>query len=193
MQPLHLGCGAAYMIICRSIPLNLPVNAIFARRDIIPIGLAMFVVIVDQVTKMLIMKNFALYEQQNIIPGFFNLVYVTNTGAAFGFLAGGKSWLRQVFFVGVTLVALGVIVFAYGHLKRQGRLFVYALGLIAGGAIGNLIDRLRFGSVVDFLDFYLGSYHWPAFNAADSAITIGVGLFLLGTLLQHAKEKRENS
>jgi len=173
--------------------LNLPVNAIFARRDIIPIGLAMFVVIVDQVTKMLIMKNFALYEQQNIIPGFFNLVYVTNTGAAFGFLAGGKSWLRQLFFVSVAIVALGVIVFAYGHLKKQSRLFVYALGLIAGGAIGNLIDRLRFGSVVDFLDFYLGSYHWPAFNAADSAITIGVGLFLLGTLLQHAKERREKS
>ena len=193
MQPLHLGCGAAYIIIFWSIPLNLPVNAIFARRDIIPIGLAVFVVIVDQVTKLWIMKNFALYEQQSIIPDFFNLVYVTNTGAAFGFLAGGKSWLRQVFFVGVTLVALGVIVFAYGHLKRQGRLFVYALGLIAGGAIGNLIDWLRFGSVDDFLDFYLGSYHWPAFNVADSAITIGVGLFLLGTLLQQAKEKRESS
>ena len=171
--------------------MNLPGNASFEQRDIVPVCLAVLVVIVDQLTKLWIMKNFALYEQQNIIPGFFNLVYVTNTGAAFGFLAGGKSWLRQVFFIGVAIVALGVIVFAYGHLKKQGRLFVYALGLIAGGAIGNLIDRLRFGSVVDFLDFYLGSYHWPAFNAADSAITIGVGLFLLGTLLQHREEKRE--
>jgi signal peptidase II len=171
----------------------MPENSSFEQRDLVPVVLAVLVVIVDQLTKLWIMNNFALYEQQKIIPGFFNLVYVTNTGAAFGFLAGGKSWLRQVFFIGVAIVAMGVIVFAYGYLKKQGRLYVYALGLIAGGAIGNLIDRLRFGSVVDFLDFYLGSYHWPAFNAADSAITIGVGLFLLGTLQQHRKEKRETS
>ena len=165
-------------------------NTKFELRDFIPVGIAALVVIIDQLTKLWIMTNFGLHEQQNVISGFFNLVYVTNTGAAFGFLAGSKSWLRQVFFVGVAVVALGVIVYAYGHLKRQGRIFVYALGLIGGGAIGNLIDRLRFGSVVDFLDFYFGSYHWPAFNAADSAITVGVGLFMLGTLLQHMEEKR---
>jgi len=167
------------------------VNAKFELRDLIPVGIAALVIIIDQLTKLWIMTNFALYEQQNVIPGLFDLVYVTNTGAAFGFLAGSKNLLRQVFFVGVALVALVVIVYAYGHLKRQGKIFVYALGLIGGGAIGNLIDRLRFGSVVDFLDFYLGSYHWPAFNAADSAITVGVGLFLLGTLLQHIKETEE--
>jgi signal peptidase II len=166
------------------------VNTKFELRDFIPVGIAALVVIIDQLTKLWIMTNLGLHEQQNVISGFFNLVYVTNTGAAFGFLAGSKSWLRQVFFVGVAVVALGVIVYAYGHLKRQGRIFVYALGLIGGGAIGNLIDRLRFGSVVDFLDFYFGSYHWPAFNAADSAITVGVGLFMLGTLLQHMEEKR---
>lgn len=165
-------------------------NAKFEMRDLLPVGIAASVVIVDQLTKLWIMTNFALHEQQNIIPGFFDLVYVTNTGAAFGFLAGDKNLLRQTFFVGVALVALVVIVYAYGHLKKQGRIFVYSLGLIGGGAIGNLIDRLRFGSVVDFLDFYLGRYHWPAFNAADSAITIGVGLFMLGTLLQHLAEKR---
>ena len=162
-------------------------------RDFIPVGIAAAVVLVDQLTKLWIMATFALHEQLNIIPGFFNLIHVTNTGAAFGFLAGSKSMLRQVFFVGVALMALVIMVFVYGHLKKQGKLFVYALGLIAGGAVGNLIDRLRFGSVIDFLDFYIGSYHWPAFNAADSAITIGVGLFLLGTLLQHAEEKRENT
>ena len=165
-------------------------NTKLELRDFIPVGIAALVVIIDQLTKLWIMTNLGLHEQQNVISGFFNLVYVTNTGAAFGFLAGSKSWLRQVFFVGVAVVALGVIVYAYGHLKRQGRIFVYALGLIGGGAIGNLIDRLRFGSVVDFLDFYFGSYHWPAFNAADSAITVGVGLFMLGTLLQHMEEKR---
>ncbi len=163
-------------------------NTKFELRDFIPVGIAASVVIIDQLTKLWIMINFGLHEQQNVVPGFFNLVYVTNTGAAFGFLAGSKSWLRQIFFVGVGAVALVVIVYAYGHLKKQGRMFVYALGLIGGGAIGNLIDRLRFGSVVDFLDFYLGGYHWPAFNVADSAITVGVGLFMLGTLLQHIKE-----
>jgi len=166
------------------------VNAKFEFRDIIPLGIAALVVIIDQLTKLWIMANFGLHEQQNVIPGFFDLVYVTNTGAAFGFLAGSKSWLRQVFFVGVVIVALVVIVYAYGHLKKQSKIFVYSLGLIGGGAVGNLIDRLRFGSVVDFLDFYLGSYHWPAFNAADSAITVGVGLFLLGTVLQHFEERK---
>ncbi len=166
-------------------------NTKFESRDLIPVGIAALVVIIDQLTKLWIMTNVGIYEQQNIISGFFNLVYVTNTGAAFGFLAGSKSWLRQVFFVGVAVLALGIIVYAYGHLKKQGKIFVYALGLIGGGAIGNLIDRLRFGSVVDFLDFYLGSYHWPAFNAADSAITVGVGLFMLGTLLQHLEEEKK--
>ena len=166
------------------------VNGKFEFRDLVPVGIAVLVVIIDQLTKLWIMANFALHEQQNVIPGLFDLVYVTNTGAAFGFLAGSKSWLRQFFFIGVVIVALVVIVYAYGHLKKQSKIFAYSLGLIGGGAVGNLIDRLRFGSVVDFLDFYLGSYHFPAFNAADSAITVGVGLFLLGTLLQHMEEKR---
>jgi signal peptidase II len=169
------------------------VNVKYELRDLIPAGVAVVVVIVDQLTKLWIMTSFALHEQLTIIPGFFNLVYVTNTGAAFGFLAGSKNLLRQAFFVAVAILALVVIVFAYTHLKRQGKIFVYALGLIAGGAVGNLIDRLRFGSVVDFLDFYIGSYHWPAFNAADSAITTGVGLFLLGTFLQHLEQTRSSS
>jgi signal peptidase II len=173
--------------------LDLPVNAKYNLNDLIPVGIAAAVVIVDHLSKLWIMTNFSLHEQQDIIPGFFNLVYVTNTGAAFGFLAGSKTMLRQAFFVAVAIFALIIIVFAYGQLKRQGKIFVYALGFIAGGAIGNLIDRLRSGSVVDFLDFYLGSHHWAAFNAADSAITIGVGLFLLGTLLQHLNKRKESS
>lgn len=164
-------------------------NAKYEIHDLIPVGVAVSVVVVDQLTKMWVMATFALHEQLSVIPGFFNLVYVTNTGAAFGFLAGDKTLLRQVFFVTVAIAALIVIAFAYNHLKKQSRIFIYALGLIAGGALGNLIDRLRFGSVIDFLDFYLGTYHWPAFNAADSAITVGVGLFLLGTFLQQIKER----
>jgi signal peptidase II len=161
----------------------------FELRDLAPVVTAALVVLIDQLTKLLIMKNFSLYEQKSVIPGLFNLVYVSNTGAAFGFLAGDRSWLRQVFFVGVAIVALAIIIYTYGHLKKQGKIFIYSLGLIGGGAIGNLIDRLRFGSVVDFLDFYLGTHHWPAFNAADSAISVGVGLFLLGTLMQYRRER----
>ena len=158
------------------------------RTDSIPIILAVLVIVADQLTKQWILNSFKLHEQKAVIPGLFNLVHVTNTGAAFGFLAGDKNTLRLVFFVGIAITALAVMAVAYRHLKKQGSIFVYAIGLIAGGAIGNLIDRLRFGAVIDFLDFYVGTHHWPAFNVADSAISTGVGLFLLGTILQHFKE-----
>jgi len=141
-------------------------NNKFERADSIPIILAILVVIAD---------------------------HVTNTGAAFGFLAGDKNSLRLIFFVGIGITALVIMAMAYQHLKRQGRIFVYAIGLIGGGAIGNLIDRLRFGAVTDFLDFYMGTHHWPAFNVADSAISTGVGLFLLGTILQHFTQKRDGN
>jgi len=146
------------------------------------VGLMGLVVAADQATKAWIMATFRLYEQLEVIPGFFNLTYVTNTGAAFGLLAGENNLGRRLFFIGVALLALLVIVFAYRHLRQQGTIFVVAAALIGGGALGNLIDRLRFGAVVDFLDFYLGSHHWPAFNVADSAITVGVGLFLLASI-----------
>lgn len=165
-------------------------NNKFERTDSIPIILAVLVIVADQLTKQWILNSFKLHEQQAVIPGLFNLVHVNNTGAAFGFLAGDKNMLRLVFFVGIAITALVVMTVAYRHLKKQGRIFVYAIGLIAGGAIGNLIDRLRFGAVIDFLDFYVGTHHWPAFNVADSAISTGVGLFLLGTILQHFKENR---
>lgn len=141
------------------------------------------VVAADQFTKWLVMATFRLYEIKIVIPGFFNLTYITNTGAAFGLLAGEQTLLRQAFFISVAMVALLIMFFSYRHFRSQGQLFVHAIGMIAGGAIGNLIDRLRFGKVVDFLDFYIKGYHWPAFNVADSAITIGVGLFILGSLL----------
>ena len=141
------------------------------------------VVVVDQLTKIMVLANFNLYESKVVIPGFFDLTYITNTGAAFGILAGEQTMLRQAFFVGVAFVALLVMFFSYRHFKEQGSLFVHGIGMIAGGAIGNLIDRLRYGSVVDFLDFYIKGYHWPAFNVADSAICVGVGLFILGSML----------
>ena len=109
LQPLHLSRVAACVRKFENIPLVLAVRTTFDRNDIMPLCMAFLVVIVDQLTKLWVMSTFALYEQLKIIPGIFNLVYVRNTGAAFGFLAGEKSWLRQAFFIGVAIIALIVI------------------------------------------------------------------------------------
>jgi signal peptidase II len=155
------------------------------------LSLAAGVVILDQLSKWWISANFYLYESREVVPGFFNLTLVTNPGAAFGLLAGWDTWWRQAFFITVSLAALVALFFAYRHFRHEGRLPVYGLALIAGGAVGNLIDRIRFGEVIDFLDFYIGSYHWPAFNVADAGITIGVGLLLLSSFCcQSEAEKR---
>ncbi len=160
----------------------------FKSSAAIPLVWILAVVAVDQLTKWWIMATFRLHQTKVVIPGFFSLTYITNTGAAFGLLAGEQTLLRQAFFVMVAMAALIIMLLSYRHFGSQGRLFVHAIGMIAGGALGNLIDRLRFGSVVDFLDFYVQRYHWPAFNVADAAITVGAGLFILGSLLSPAKE-----
>ena len=149
--------------------------------------IALVIILLDQASKLWIMDVFALYQSKEIIPGFFNLIYITNTGAAFGILAGAPNSWRQLFFVSVALIALGAIVLLYRRLADEHPLNWIGLGLIAGGAVGNLIDRIRLGSVVDFLDFYYQSWHWPAFNIADSAITVGTGLFLLASFLEGKK------
>ena len=158
---------------------------------LIPLAWLLAVVLLDQATKGLVMERFAMFELLPVIPGLFNLTYLTNTGAAFGMLAGAPTVWRQVFFVGVAALALGVMVFSYRQFRSQGKIFAHAIGLIAGGAVGNLIDRLRFGAVVDFLDFYVGTHHWPAFNVADSAITVGVGLFILGSILHPQQDSKK--
>jgi len=153
------------------------------------VSVLLAVIIGDQLTKWWVMASFALHESREIIPGFFNLTYITNTGAAFGLLAGEITIWRQIFFIGVALVALVALYFAYRHFKDAGQLYVIGIGMIGGGALGNVIDRLRFGAVVDFLDFYMKGYHWPAFNVADSAITIGVGFFLLAGFLSDKQQQ----
>lgn len=140
------------------------------------------VVALDQATKWWIMESFRLHELREVIPGFFNLVYLHNSGAAFSLLASAEGTWKEWFFIAVAVGALAFILVLFKQYCLKNRAYTVALGLIAGGAVGNLIDRLRFGSVVDFLDFYLASYHWPAFNVADSAICIGVGLFLYRNL-----------
>ena len=141
--------------------------------------LSALVIVLDQITKLLVIDKLALYDS---IPltGFFNLVRAHNTGAAFSLLADQPGWQR-LFFLTVALIASGVIF----HLlrKTQGRpLFCFALALILGGALGNVIDRMAYGYVVDFLDFYLGAWHWPAFNVADSGITVGAVLLIFDGL-----------
>ncbi|MEN8190414.1 MAG: signal peptidase II [Thermodesulfobacteriota bacterium] len=153
--------------------------------------LAIGVVGLDQLTKKWVVDSFALYESREIFPGFFNLTYLTNKGAAFGFLAGVDSAWRHWFFIVVATVALVVLTYAWFRLRHIHRLYPVALALIGGGAVGNLIDRVRLGSVVDFLDVYVGTYHWPAFNVADSAITIGVGVFILANLLEEKDRKAQ--
>lgn len=133
-----------------------------------------------------------LHEAYPVIPGLFNLVYVLNPGAAFGFLADASAAFRYVFFTGITVVAAGLIVYYLVKTNPRNLILAASLTLIFGGAIGNLIDRIRFGSVVDFLDFYLGAAHWPAFNVADSAITVGAALMIWEMIL-HRKEKKTKS
>ncbi|MBZ0094633.1 MAG: signal peptidase II [Sulfuricella sp.] len=139
------------------------------------LALSAAVIVLDQLTKQWVSQSLAFGEVMPVAP-FFNLVLAHNAGAAFSFLAGAGGWQRG-FFIGIAVVAAAVIV----HLLRKHRgekLFSLALALILGGALGNLIDRILLGHVVDFLDFYVQNYHWPAFNVADMAITGGAGLLI---------------
>jgi signal peptidase II len=130
----------------------------------------------DQATKALVLERLPLHASLTVIPGLFDLTHVQNPGGAFGFLAHLGPRLRGVLFTAIAALAAGAIVVIYRQTPPGHRRMRSGLALVFGGAVGNLVDRLRFGAVVDFLDLYLGSVHWPAFNVADSAITAGVGL-----------------
>jgi signal peptidase II len=139
------------------------------------LALAALVLVLDQISKTWVLANFRLMDRQ-IVTSFFNLVLVFNAGASFSFLADAGGWQKWFFVV----LALGISLWLLSLLKKHAheRLMPAALSLILGGAIGNVVDRLRFDAVVDFLDFHLAGYHWPAFNVADSAIFVGVALML---------------
>ena len=141
--------------------------------------IAALVVVLDQITKYLVLESMPLYHSIPVIPGFFNLTHIHNPGGAFGFMATGSSGVRNLLFIGVSTLAMGMIVYFYRSTPKTHRFLASALAMIFGGAVGNLIDRLRFGEVVDFLDVFVGAYHWPAFNVADSAITIGITIFII--------------
>jgi len=137
------------------------------------------VLILDQITKALVHNLMPLYHSIEIVPNFVHLTYIRNTGAAFGFLAGSRSTLRMAFFLLVSIVAIACVIYLLKNLRPSRNTLTVSLSLILGGAIGNLIDRLRMGEVIDFIDLHWHRLHWPAFNVADSAISIGVILLFI--------------
>jgi signal peptidase II len=143
------------------------------------LGLATIILLLDQVSKITISKWLS-FGESHPVTSFFNLVLAHNTGAAFSFLANENGWQRY-FFTGIGVVAAIYIIYLLRRHAGQ-RLFCAALALILGGAIGNVIDRVMYGYVIDFLDVYWRNTHWPAFNVADSAICIGVVLFIVDEL-----------
>jgi len=145
-------------------------------------------VLLDQVTKFFISSNMCVHDSFPVIDGLFNITYIRNTGAAFGFLANASPMVRSFFLIGVTIAVILLIIYYIWKIKAEEKFFTFPLSLILAGAVGNLIDRVRFGDVVDFLDFYISSYHWPAFNIADSAISIGA-IILFFEVFRKKEEK----
>lgn len=150
-------------------------------------AVALTVILLDQVSKLLIQAAMPLGHSIPLIPDFFAIVYVLNPGAAFGFLAAQAAGVRNPFFIGISLLAIGFILY-YRHRRVDDHLLAsLGLSLILGGAVGNLVDRLRIGMVVDFIDVHYYQYHWPAFNVADSGITVGVSLMMLTMILDERR------
>jgi signal peptidase II len=162
------------------------------KKNILFPAIAVPVVLLDQLSKAWILATLKLHDGFPLIDGFFNITHIRNPGAAFGFLAAAPPMFRYIFFMVVTLAAILLILHYFRVSRIEAPSLVAALALILAGAVGNLIDRVRFGEVVDFLDVYLGSYHWPAFNVADSAITVGAAI-LITVLLRKRKERTEGN
>ena len=146
------------------------------------------IVVFDQITKAVILNTLPLYSSVTVVPGFFSLTHIHNPGGAFGFLSTQSTNVRNIIFVLISAMAAGLIFYFYQKTPKNYPLLSTGFALIFGGALGNLIDRIRFGKVVDFLDFYIGNYHWPAFNIADSAISVGVAIFLFHIVFKKLPE-----
>jgi len=147
---------------------------------------ALLIIALDQISKLAVDRHIRSYESIPVISGFFNLVHVRNRGMAFGILNRTGYDISFYFLVAATIGAIALLVYWYTRLKDKNRMLVIGLSFILGGAVGNLIDRLRLREVIDFLDFHIGQYHWPAFNVADSAITVGTFWVAINLLFQHS-------
>jgi signal peptidase II len=148
--------------------------------------------LLDQWTKYLIVQKLPLYQRVEVIDGFFSIVHVRNTGGAFGIFGGERGGIGSILFVVVSLIAMGAILFLFVKTRENEKTLALSFSLILSGALGNLIDRLHYGEVIDFLDFHLSAYHWPAFNVADSAICIGIGLMALQVLIRNHKKRTKS-
>jgi signal peptidase II len=141
--------------------------------------LAGVIIVLDQITKIWVQGSISMYESIPIVPGFFDLVHVLNKGAAFGFLNRADIHWQTYFFIAVSALAVVLIFHLVRTVDREDSFLFTGLGCILGGALGNMIDRIRIGQVIDFLDFHAAGHHWPAFNVADMAISIGALLLLI--------------
>lgn len=161
------------------------------KRKFIILGVvAGFIIALDQLIKIYVHTHFQLGESNPVIPGYFNITYVRNFGAAFGFLQESHPAFREIFFLSMPPIALLIILMILRGVHDQDKPQILALSLVFGGAVGNYIDRLRFRYVIDFLDFHLHErYTWPAFNVADSAIVAGVILLLILMFQESKKQK----
>jgi signal peptidase II len=147
------------------------------------LALALAVVGLDQASKSLIQHRMEMYQSIPVIDGFFHITYVRNTGGAFGFLHEANAAIRLPFFISVSILAVGALLYFVRQVEARQYLLLAALGAILGGALGNLTDRMWMGTVVDFLDVHYRGWYWPTFNVADSFISTGVVVLLLHSLL----------
>ena len=162
----------------------------FQRKYLILLSSVGFWVSFDQVTKLLMLMNLHLGESRQIVNDFFSFTLVRNSGAAFGLLATLPVQLREPFFLVVPAVTLALVLFVFARTAESQQISLFALSAVVGGALGNLVDRLRLTYVIDFLDFHWKDYyHFPAFNVADCAITIGVAALLFSMTFEKSEAK----
>ena len=160
----------------------------FKQSGLSYLWLTVIFIIIDQVTKQYFEQNFSYREVVEVMP-YFNFTLAHNYGAAFSFLADQPGWQRW-FFTAIAIIASVIFTFWLAKTPKENKILSISFALLLSGALGNLIDRMLFGYVIDFLDFYYGSYHWPAFNVADSAIFIGAALMILDSFQQEKTKKK---
>ncbi len=160
-------------------------------KYLILICVSAIVLVIDQATKLHIDRAMDLHSSITVVENFFNITYLRNKGAAFGLLA--HSSYRLPFFILVSLIAIAVIAVVFSRLRPDQKFTAFSLSLIFSGAVGNLIDRVRLGEVIDFLDAHWYGHHWPAFNVADSAICVGVFLLAIDMFIEEKRQKKRES
>jgi signal peptidase II len=162
-------------------------QATLLQRIRSPLSVAGGILALDQASKLAVSRHMLLGDQIRVLDGFLNIVHARNPGAAFSFLATAPDWFRGPFFIGVSIIAVIAILTVLARSEPDEWVTRISLGGILGGALGNLVDRIRLGEVIDFVDVYWRFHHWPAFNVADSAISLSVAAIFAHSLLSHGQ------